>query len=78
MTKHEQILSLLPVKFQEAIKVKTPIDNVFIHHIVSPANVGGIWLLVNDGWWYQLEEKDRNYDLVADAILNRLNEPVQS
>lgn len=72
MTKHEQLLSLLPAKFQDPVIVTLPTGLIMIYEAVSPINKEEIWLRISDGW-YSLEEKDKNYDLMADAILNRLN-----
>ena len=79
MTKHEQILSMLPAKFMSPILTLLPTGFMFIYEVVSPINKDGIWLRINDGSFYCLEEKDRNYDLIADEILKNLtNEFIQS
>lgn len=32
-----------------------------------------IYLRMHDGYWFELKETDQNYDLIADAIINKLN-----
>lgn len=72
MTKHEQILSLLPIILEEPIII----SNERIYSI-SGNKEHGIWLRTSDESWHKLEESDQNYDMVADAILNHY-EPLQS
>jgi len=67
MTKHQQILSLLPVQLNIPIAVNA---DVRIYELEK--NENEILVRIGDGTWHQLEEKDHNYESVADAILNRL------
>jgi hypothetical protein len=80
MTKYEQILSHLPKSFDEPIEVSTP--NPIAIQRIEKGNGNSIYLCVwrdslyrqaTEGAWYQLEETDKNYDLVADSILKRLD-----
>jgi len=76
MSKLKEILSHAPVKFKEPVKTETVIP-VRIYGI-EKTSTGDVLIQINDGTFHKLQEKDMNYDLVADAILNRLNEPLQS
>jgi hypothetical protein len=49
----------------------TPIE-IRIYSI-EKTNDGEVMVQINDGSFHKLEETDRNYDLVADQILNRLH-----
>jgi hypothetical protein len=76
MSKLTEILSHAPVRFDEPVKTETVIP-VRIYSIEKTSE-GEVMVQVNDGHFHKLEEKDRNYDIVADAILKKINEPVQS
>jgi len=71
MSKLMEILSKIPAKFDEPLNVPMVIP-VRIYSIEKTRD-GLVMVQLNDGHFHQLEEKDRNYDAVADAILNRLN-----
>jgi hypothetical protein len=78
MRKHEQILGLLPIDLKHSLYIPaSPVNEAIIIHAIGGDRNYGVWLRVGRGAWYKLEETDKNYDMVADAILNRLNEPVQ-
>jgi hypothetical protein len=76
MTKHEQILSLLPAHLDEPI---TANGDTTIYEIEGSGE-HGIWLRLKDFSeigrdiyvWYELEETDLNYDMVANVIIERL------
>ena len=70
MSKLTEILNRIPAKFDEPVNVPTVIP-VRIYSIEKTRD-GLVMVQLNDGHFHQLEEKDRNYDLVADAIINRL------
>lgn len=73
MTKHQEILSHLPAHLDSPITVKSSPHNVVaIIYEIQGEEDKGIWLRIGDGTWHQLEEKDRNYDMVANSILQRL------
>jgi hypothetical protein len=78
MTKHEKILALMPIDLKDPIRIKLDTGITVVYEILHGDNK--IWLLTSDNFgWYPLEEKDRNYDEVADAIINHLtNEFIQS
>lgn len=82
MTKHEQILSAIPISLGEPIDIEASAKNEAVRiYSIGGDKEHGIWLRVgNDTWhkldqnyWHKLEESDQNYDMIADAILNRLN-----
>lgn len=79
MSKLTEILSHLkkPVSFEPVLKVKPYAEMVRIYGL-EKTNAGEVMVQINDGSFHRLEEKDKNYDLVADEILNRLHEPIQS
>jgi hypothetical protein len=65
------MLSNAPAKFDNPVIIDSPIP-VRIYGIEkTPADE--VMVQINDGSFHKLEEKDRNYDLVADHILNRLH-----
>ena len=76
MSKHEQILNLLPLELDDRIELKINDKWNSIESVIK--NKGSIWVMMWDGNWYELEETDQNYDLIADTILKRLNEQLQS
>jgi hypothetical protein len=68
MSKLNEILQHAPVKFDTPVII----DTVRIYSIEkTPA--GEVMVQISDGSFHKLEETDRNYDLVADHILNRLH-----
>jgi hypothetical protein len=71
MTKHEQILSHLPVKFDLPAIIDTVIP-VRVYGL-EKTSAGEVMVQINDGSFHKLEETDNNYDLVADSILKRLD-----
>jgi hypothetical protein len=73
MTKYEQILSHLPVKFPRHAPIKVGTFNPIRIYSLEKTNDGEVMVQINDGSFHKLEETDRNYDLVADQILNRLH-----
>lgn len=73
MTKHEQIISMLPVELDQPIKIDaSPVNEVTRIYSIGGSKKHGIWLRIGDGTWHKLEETDQNYEMVADAILNQL------
>jgi hypothetical protein len=72
MSKLTEILSHSPVKFNEPVKAPLVIP-VRIYSIEKTSE-GDVMVQVNDGSFHKLEEKDRNFDLVADALLQRLRQ----
>jgi len=75
MTKLQKIQSHAPANFDEPVIIETPIP-VRIYSLEKTES-GEVMVQINDGSFYKLKETDRFYDLVADTILSRLNEPVQ-
>jgi hypothetical protein len=73
MTKMQKILSHLPVKFDTPVSVKIPIPTGIRIYSIEKTEVGEVMLQINDGSFHKLEETDRNYDLVADSIIKRLD-----
>jgi hypothetical protein len=73
MTKHEQILSHLPVKFDTPVSVKIPIPTGIRIYSIEKTEAGEVMVQINDGSFHKLEETDKNYDLVADQIIKRLD-----
>lgn len=74
MTKYQQIIILLEnLRFSPPIPIPSFLgyDEASIYEIDGNKEKG-IWLRMADGTWEQLEETDNNYELVADAILERL------
>lgn len=73
MTKNEEILSYLPVKLDSRITVKSsPHHVVALIYEIDGNKENGVWLRIGDGTWHQLEEKDQNYEMIANSILQRL------
>ena len=72
MTKYEQILNCLPLKFEPPLEIPSYPQTGIIR--MEKGNGDTIYAQVWSEGWRKLEETDRNYDLVADAIINRLNE----
>lgn len=75
MSKLTEILSHLntPVQFDTAVTVKpTPHSEVVRIYGLEKTSEGEVMVQINDGSFHKLEEKDRNYDMVAGSILQRL------
>ena len=70
MTKLQKIQSHAPANFDEPVIIETPIP-VRIYSI-EKTEAGEVMVQVNDGSFHKLEETDRNYDVIADAILQRM------
>jgi hypothetical protein len=73
MSKLNEILRHAPVKFDTSVSVKMPIPIETRIYSIEKTNDGEVMVQINDGSFHKLEETDRNYDLVADQILNRLH-----
>ena len=71
MTKIQQMLSNAPTKFSDPIIIDSPIPVIVYGIEKTPA--GEVMVQINDGSFHKLEETDRNYDLVADQIIKRLD-----
>lgn len=76
MSKLTEILSHTPAKFDTPAIIDTVIP-IRVYGI-EKTNSGEVMVQINDGSFHKLEETDKNYDIVADSILNRLNEHLQS
>ena len=75
MTKLQEILSHLsdPVNFDTPVTIKaTPHSNVVRVYGLEKTSEGEVMVQINDGSFHKLEEKDRNYDMVAGSLLQRL------
>lgn len=75
MSKIQEILSHLsePVKFDTPVTIKaTPHSNVVRIYGLEKTSEGEVMVQINDGSFHKLEEKDRNYDMVAGSLLQRL------
>jgi hypothetical protein len=75
MSKITEILSHLsePVKFDTPITIKaTPHSFPVRIYSLERTEVGEVMVQVSDGSFHRLEEKDQNYDMVANSILQRL------
>jgi hypothetical protein len=75
MSKITEILSHLsePVKFDTPITVKaTPHSFPVRIYSLERTEAGEVMVQVSDGSFHKLEEKDQNYDMVANSILQRL------
>jgi hypothetical protein len=74
MTKIEEIIKLTgeEIKFDTPVSVKprphTPI--IGIEEIATHED--RVWLRTYKGSWFQLEETDRNFEIVANSVLQRL------
>jgi hypothetical protein len=73
MSKLNEILRHAPVKFDTPVSVKMPTPIEIRIYSIEKTNDGEVMVQINDGSFHKLEETDRNYDLVADQILNRLH-----
>ena len=75
MTKLQEILSHLsdPVNFDTPVIIKaTPHSLPVIVYSLEKTSAGEVMVRINDGSFHKLEEKDRNYDMVAGSLLQRL------
>ena len=75
MSKIQEILSHLsdPVQFDTPVTIKaTPHSNVVRVYGLEKTSEGEVMVQINDGSFHKLEEKDRNYDMVAGSLLQRL------
>ncbi len=74
MNKIEEIIKLAgeEIKFDTPVKIKpTPHSELIgVYEIKTRDNE--VWLRIHEGTFAQLEEKDRNYDMVANSLLQRL------
>jgi hypothetical protein len=71
MTKMQEILSHVPARFDTPVIIDTVIP-VRVYGL-EKTEAGEVMVQINDGSFYKLRETDRNYDLVADSLLKRLN-----
>ena len=75
MTHIEEILSHLnkPVQFDTPVTIKaTPHSNVVRVYVLEKTSEGEVMVQINDGSFHKLEETDKNYEMVAGSILQRL------
>lgn len=75
MTHIEEILSHLkePVKFDTPVTIKaTPHSNVVQVYGLEKTSEGEVMVQINDGSFHKLEEKDKNYEMVSNSLLQRL------
>jgi hypothetical protein len=75
MSKLTEILSHLkePVKFDTPVIIKaTPHSFAVYVYSLEKTDEGEVMVQINDGSFHKLEEKDRNYDMVANSLLQRL------
>jgi len=73
MSKLTEILSHAPVKFDTPVTIKaTPHSNCVRVYGIEKTDNGEVWIRINDGSFHKLEEKDKNYEMVANSILQRL------
>jgi hypothetical protein len=73
MTKMQEILSHLPVKFNTPVVLGLLPFWVIRIYGIEKTKAGDVMVQINDGSFHKLEETDKNYDLVADSILKRLD-----
>jgi hypothetical protein len=73
MTKMQEILSHLPVKFPLHAPIKVGTFNPVRIYSIEKTEAGEVMVQINDGSFHKLEETDKNYDLVADSIIKRLD-----
>jgi hypothetical protein len=71
MTKIQEILSRVPARFEAPAIIDTVIP-VRVYGL-EKTSAGEVMVQINDGSFHKLEETDKNYDLVADSILKRLD-----
>lgn len=73
MSKLTEILSHLkePVKFDTPVTIKATPLAVYVYSL-EKTDEGEVMVQINDGTFHKLEEKDRNYDMVANSLLQRL------
>jgi hypothetical protein len=72
MSKLTEILPHAPVKFETPVSIKIPIPTGIRIYSIEKTEAGEVMVQINDGSFHKLEETDKNYDLVADTLLNRL------
>lgn len=71
MTKYEQILSHLPIEFEPPLEIPSyPFTGIIR---MEKGNGDTMYAQVWNEGWHKIEETDRNYDLVADQIIKRLD-----
>ena len=77
MTKHEQILSMLPHDLKEPIDIPaSPVNEATRIYSIGGDKEHGIWLRIGDGTWHKLEESDQNYFVVALYIIRHLTNEI--
>lgn len=73
MNKLTEILSHLPVKFDTPVTIKpTPHSECIRVYSLEKTDAGEVMVQIQDGSFHKLEETDRNYDMVANSLLQRL------
>lgn len=75
MSKLTEILSHLsePVKFDTPVTVKaTPHTLPVRIYGLEKTSAGEVMVQISDGSFHKLEETDKNYDMVAGSLLQRL------
>ena len=75
MSKLSEILSHLsaPVKFDTPVTIKaTPHSFPVRVYSLEKTDEGEVMVQINDGSFHKLEEKDLNYGMVSNSLLQRL------